>query len=243
MAAFNPHLPTPGNPHGWFAQRYPKAIAVFVGTMLLLLAIDLVSKNLSFEYVAGEPVALEPGEPADVHLIPPHPPISVVPNVLALRLTLNRGAVFGVMQGKVWFFVVVSIGAICLIGWMFARSYHGAYGLHISLGLLLAGALGNLYDRMVYSAVRDMLYLFPGVDLPFGLAWPGGNTQVYPWIFNVADVALVVGVILTLVLVNRHELPQPDAEKAQDAKAPARRAPDATGPRRRTAASDRQSPQ
>jgi signal peptidase II len=75
--------------------------------------------------------------------------------------------------------------------------------LHFGLALILAGALGNLYDRIMYGAVRDMLYLFPGVKLPFGITWPGGNPELYPWIFNIADAALCVGVVLIILTMLR----------------------------------------
>ena len=38
--------------------------------------------------------------------------------------------------------------------------------------MILAGALGNLWDRVMYDAVRDLFLLFPGVNLPFGWSWP-----------------------------------------------------------------------
>src|SRR5690606_34234449 len=77
-----------------------------------------------------------------------------------------------------------------------------------------------LYDRMTYNAVRDLLWIFPDVHLPFGLSWPeffGGSTQVFPWIFNIADVALNVGVMMSLFLVGRE--PQHEADDAEPDKA------------------------
>ncbi|MEM8783257.1 MAG: signal peptidase II, partial [Planctomycetota bacterium] len=74
-----------------------------------------------------------------------------------------------------------------------------AWLYHASLALVLAGALGNLYDRVVYAAVRDMLHMLPGVQLPFGMRWPSrggvlGSNEVWPWVFNLADVSLLAGV-------------------------------------------------
>jgi signal peptidase II len=71
---------------------------------------------------------------------------------------------------------------------------------HAALGLVLAGALGNLYDRVVYGAVRDMLHMLPGVRLPMGLRWPNGHDEVWPWIFNIADVSLLLGVGVLLLV-------------------------------------------
>src|SRR5436305_586252 len=70
-----------------------------------------------------------------------------------------------------------------------ARSYLrlfwvlAAFGLIASLGLILAGTLGNLYDRIVFSGVRDFLHWYRYFD------WP---------VFNIADCCLVCGAGLLL---------------------------------------------
>jgi signal peptidase II len=56
----------------------------------------------------------------------------------------------------------------------------------IVLGMLMAGVLGNLYDRLMFGYVRDMVYALP--------RW-----GVFPWIFNVADSLLCVGVGIMIV--------------------------------------------
>ena len=71
--------------------------------------------------------------------------------------------------------------ALGLITWVFVTSRRGQPWLHIALGLITAGAIGNLYDRAVFGAVRDFL--------KFTVSW-------YPFIFNIADVLLCVGVPL-----------------------------------------------
>ena len=50
-----------------------------------------------------------------------------------------------------------------------------------------------------------MLLLFPGVKLPFGWHWPNGSDGLYPWIFNVADACLVIGLFFLMILMYRHE--------------------------------------
>jgi len=121
--------------------------------------------------------------------------------------------VFGLGRGAQWLFVLISLVAIAIVLISFARSQARNRWLHIALALILAGALGNLYDRLRFCAVRDMLYLFPDVRLPFGWAWPGtGLRDVYPWIFNIADVALVCGVLLVLALSWAQPQRQPEAE-------------------------------
>ena len=85
--------------------------------------------------------------------------------------------------------------------------------------MILSGALGNLYDRFMFAAVRDMFWLFPRVELPFGWHWPnmiGGGKEVYPWIFNLADVYLVLGIPLILIYNWLHPN-KPIAQKTAEA--------------------------
>lgn len=127
-----------------------------------------------------------------------HPPDAVVPNVLALQLTYNTGAVFGLGKGYTWLFAVITVVAAGLIVTTLLRCRADQRLLPICLAMIFAGALGNLYDRVFHPGVRDMLLLFPEVHLPFGLAWPSGQTLVYPWIFNLADVYLTIGILLVM---------------------------------------------
>lgn len=177
-------------------------VLLFVGTMVLILGGDLWVKYWSFENVAAVPVELQKGFNNVPQQIPYHNPMALIPSVISMRLTLNTGAIFGIGKGGQWFFVTVSIIATTFICYLFWKSAAKAYAIHICYALVLGGALGNMYDRMVYNAVRDMFWLFPGLHLPFGLNWPGGSTDVYPWLFNVADVALIVGVLMLMLLVH-----------------------------------------
>ena len=122
--------------------------------------------------------------------------------MLRLDLVLNPGAVFGIGAEQRTFFVVFTLVAvaICLvifIRWMSARSTMA----HIGIALVLAGAVGNLWDRVFYGRVRDFLHLFPESRLPFGWTWPGNppNPEWFPWVFNVADVMLLAGMGLLLL--------------------------------------------
>lgn len=196
-------------PADLIAGRQKKCVVLFALIAIALLAADLGLKTYSFNYVAGEPIVLQPDVPASME-IPFHNPTVLVPKVLHLRLTANTGAIFGMGKGSRWVFVAVSVIAIVFIGHLFWRSPAKAVTLQVALALILAGALGNLYDRIRFAAVRDMLHLFPDWTLPFGLAWPGGARGLYPWIFNLADVALLLGV-LTVVWVTWKQAPPPPA--------------------------------
>jgi len=184
----------------------PKLIAAFIFVTLVVLFADLAFKSWSFKHVAGEPVVLDPDRPNRPN-IPPHDPVIVIPNILSLRLLTNTGAVFGVWKGAKSFFVIISIIATAVIFYVFYKSDANARVMHLALAMILAGTLGNLYDRIQFSAVRDMLWLFPGVKLPFGLSWPGGATDIYPWLFNIADAALVIGVFLMIIMMYKAQPP------------------------------------
>lgn len=179
--------PSPGGVAATAGQR--RKVIVFLAVMLSTLGLDLLSKWWSFETVAGQPVrhVHEAAEDETFWQRYPHDAIVVVPHVLSLRLTTNTGAVFGKGKGMRWVFVVVSILAVFVIGYLLWRSDPQALWLQVALALIMAGALGNLYDRVVYASVRDMFLLFP-------------TTTLWPYIFNVADVALVIGVSLILIL-------------------------------------------
>ncbi len=195
------------------AGRSRRAVMVFLLITAAVLGADLLIKSWSFRTVAGTPVQLTPLVTENHRAFwsqYPHEATVVVPSVLNLRLTTNTGAVFGLGKGNRVVFIAVSVVATGVIGLLFWRSPHRAWVLHGALALILAGALGNLYDRWQYAAVRDMFHMLPGVNLPWGLSWPApavpaghppldGPTEVWPWIFNLADVALMVGVGLVLI--------------------------------------------
>jgi len=202
-----PPPPPAGPPAGPPARayRHRAAVALFIIATVLLAAADLTVKHFAFRDVAANPVALERDANGQLPPIPPHPSRVLVPKLLALHLTVNEGAVFGLGEGGRWIFVAFTAVAAVVIITTFARSRPHSWILHLTLASILAGAVGNLYDRLVYGVVRDMLWLFPGVDLPFGLHWPDGSAGLYPWIFNVADVCLVVGLIALMAMMWRQD--------------------------------------
>jgi len=177
-----------------------------LGTAALGAAGDLVSKSIAFARIADQPVTLRrsdvlaAGAEGVRRLVPPHEPVKVIPHLLEFRLVLNPGAVFGVGPGRRWFFVLFSLIAIGMGLWAFLKwTQPKDRWAQIGLGLVFAGAVGNLYDRLVFGMVRDFLHPLPGVMLPFGWSWPSGAREVWPWVSNIADAALLVGIALLVV--------------------------------------------
>jgi lipoprotein signal peptidase len=78
--------------------------------------------------------------------------------------------------------------------------------------MLLAGVLGNMYDRVLHGYVRDMIHALPGWRWPQGLRDAIGflPREVFPWVFNVADTLLCVGVALS-ILYSVQGAAQPEA--------------------------------
>ncbi|MCA9272322.1 MAG: signal peptidase II [Phycisphaerales bacterium] len=175
------------------ALQSPRAWAVLLVVLVLGLAADLASKSIAFRTIADHPVSVTREEvlaSADTNreLIPRHRPVTVLPKVLDFTLVLNQGAVFGMGAGKRWLFIVFTVGAIGLGLWMFgAWTRPKDWIAHVSLGLLLSGGLGNLYDRLMYACVRDFIHPLPAVTI--------GSWEVWPYVSNVADALLIIGII------------------------------------------------
>jgi len=110
--------------------------------------------------------------------------------------------------------------AVAFLAYLFSASRKDQPGLQIILGMLLAGVLGNLYDRVYLGYVRDMIHIFPGHRWPDAIAqhlpafWT--TPEWFPWIFNIADSLLCVGVALMLIHGMIHApKPAPEAPAQQ----------------------------
>lgn len=179
------------------AKRSRSAWAVFLGVLAIGLWIDLESKYWAFRTIASVPVVFTRQEALETRplsiLIPPHEPVVVVPSLLNFTLVLNPGAVFGIGAGRVGFFIAVTIVAVCFALGVFVFATRARdRAAQVGLGLILAGGLGNLYDRVFYGCVRDFIHPLPRVR------FPGTTTEVWPYVSNVADLFLLVGIGLLL---------------------------------------------
>ncbi len=147
---------------------------MLAGTALVLYVADQVTKLL---VVAN----LELGERIDV-----------IGSLAQLWHVRNTGAAFSILPGATWLFVPVTIAAIGMVGYFhWTLRGRGAW-LQVVLGAILAGALGNLTDRLRLGYVIDF------VSLGFGdVRFPT---------FNVADSAVVLGIgvlVLYLAIADR----------------------------------------
>ncbi len=201
------------------------------------LALDLWSKHWAFSRI--DPVH----------------GMDAIPRLLRFERMLNTGALFGLGKGWTPLFIAASFLALGFVLFLFFQSSPRRRSLHIALACVLAGAVGNLYDRAF--AIADVVHYTIDQKPHTSVGkivlnneqeivlnhWPDGPRaesiskrwnpeiteqgvvrdflklrlgplNIWPWIFNVADVLLVVGV--GLLLLNFHW--DRRAEKAEQAR-------------------------
>lgn len=137
----------------------------------LLVALDQYTKGLAVAHLKGQG------------------PLVLWDHVFELLYSENRGAAFGMLQGRQTFFfliAVVVLGAACYLMWR-APSWANAryHGIKICVILITAGALGNMIDRLGQGYVVDFLY-FSLIDFP---------------IFNVADIYVTTATAVLVLLM------------------------------------------
>jgi signal peptidase II len=173
------------------------SLLLFVTVAVIGVTADLCSKNYIFNML-GMPGMYE-NDPEGVYWL--------VKGVVGFQTSLNEGAVFGVGQGRVTFLVVVSVIAlVVVVVWLWNLQRRMLLTLSTILGMITAGIIGNLYDRLGLHnlkwnyndptqatqrigepvfAVRDWILVMIG-----NYHWPN---------FNIAD-SLLVCAAITLIL-------------------------------------------
>jgi signal peptidase II len=119
-----------------------------------------------------------------------HDGIQVIPGFFRITHVENRGAAFGLFadspaQWKVAMLVLFSIVALIVVTALLWRNSHAMTTTGIGLALILGGAVGNLWDRLLNGRVVDFLLFYIGQ-----YQWPA---------FNVADSAIVCGAGLLVI--------------------------------------------
>ncbi len=123
----------------------------------------------------------------------------ILPGV-QFTLSTNKGVAFGIPIPRL-LVACITIAAVGFIGYYFATSPARARSTHVALALILAGAAGNLHDRL-FSVVS-----VPGFEpIKYQVRdFVDCSGLHYPWIFNVADAYLVVGVaVIMLHMIAAH---------------------------------------
>jgi signal peptidase II len=150
---------------------------------LLVLVLDRVAK-----WIVARDISL-------------HETVQVIPGFFRLTHVENRGAAFGLFadspsEWKIAVLVLFSIVALAIVSVLLWRNSHAMQSTGIGLALILGGAVGNLWDRLLSGRVVDFLLFYIGQ-----YQWPA---------FNVADSAIVVGASLLVIEILFAKSPAPE---------------------------------
>ncbi len=116
---------------------------------------------------------------------------NIINGFLSLNYIQNTGAAWSILEGKQYLLIGISIVMLILV-YNMSFSYDNNRLNNITFGLLFGGIIGNLIDRVFYGIVRD----FIDINI-FGYDFP---------VFNIADMAIVFGVIILLIGTLKGEL-------------------------------------
>ena len=151
----------------------PRRGLVLVLVAALVLAADVLTKIIVVSTLEG------------------HRPVRVLGGLAYLQLVRNPGAAFSMATGMTWVLSLIALGVVGAIVWIMPRLR--SVGWAMGLGLVLAGALGNLSDRIFRAPgpLRGHVIDFVSVFAP--------NAEKFP-VFNVADSSITVGGALIVLL-------------------------------------------
>lgn len=118
--------------------------------------------------------------------------VEIIEDFLYITSHRNPGAAWGILEGQMWFFYIITVIVIIGIVYYMQKAAKGNHLLGVSLALMLGGAIGNFIDRVLHQEVVDFVntYIF-SYDFP---------------IFNVADAALCIGVGMLMLQMILEEI-------------------------------------
>ena len=161
---------------------------IFFAFVLTGIGADLLSKWLVFRALA----------PRQVYRL--------IPGVLHIVRAENPGVAFSMLSGHALLISLISLAAMGVVLWLYYRHRRTAsVDMLLALGLVLAGAAGNLYDRVRWGRVRDFIDFVP--PLPMIGHWA---------VFNVADICITVGAVAFLIreIMKTHDQPNEQKQSA-----------------------------
>lgn len=183
-----------------------RPILVTASAAAVFLILDLVTKSWAWD-----------------NLRPPNKAIAAIGNWFHWSYSFNTGSAFGFLRGQDFsrpiFIVVTLVTVVYMAALVRKLPTDRLYGF-FAIGSIIGGALGNMHDRLLrqdtdaLGQVHHGVVDFIRVCAPWnrGLCWPN---------FNVADIALVIGVLLLIPYLMFHAQPPETKEDSTAAKAPA----------------------
>lgn len=110
--------------------------------------------------------------------------VNVLGGFLKITFVQNTGAAFNMMSGQRIFLVIIPVAAIAAGVVYMLKNKNEHPLMHYALTMIIAGGIGNIIDRIAFGWVTDMFDL-----------------TIFPPVFNVADIAVVVGCVLLIFYV------------------------------------------
>ncbi len=157
-------------------MKIPRIAWAAYGFALLVVVLDQLTKA----WVLGS------ADVSDPALIPAGYVFGeIIPGVFQITMVRNTGVSFGLFGGGEarWVLSLFSIGVAGALGWWALQAKRRI--LVAAIGLVIGGAIGNAIDRVRFGYVVDF------IDF--------SATGLFPWVFNVADSAITVGVVLLIL--------------------------------------------
>lgn len=146
-----------------------KHLLMYILTLVIIVGGDQITK-----YIVDFTLQLNQG-------------YTIIENFFYFTYSHNAGAAWGIFQGKMNLFFMISIVATIAIIYYFMQTESYQKFTRFGLVLVFSGMVGNLIDRILFGYVRDFIdFIIFGYDFP---------------IFNVADMAITVGVALIIIEV------------------------------------------
>lgn len=138
---------------------------------VIIVILDQISKFLAVVYLKGSR---------------PH---IIIKDFFEFVYVENYGAAFGILQNKRMFFIVMTLAVVIGISFFIIKNYYEMNSfLRFGLAMLLGGAIGNFIDRIRFGYVIDFI------------SFKFINKYHFP-VFNIADISIVMGTGLVLILV------------------------------------------
>jgi len=188
------HAP-PRRPLDWSQE-----ILLLLAVVLLLSAADQWTKGWAVKRLGP----LKHDWTGRLRPPPDKPPVDVIDDALRFSITGNKGAIWGLgstlsNRFKRPFFITMSLLAVAFIILLIRASTREQRLRRLGLAAVLSGAAGNLIDRFGQDYVVDF------IDWYYGYNWPT---------FNVADVAITLGVVMVIIDLYRHPDPVDDVQSS-----------------------------
>jgi len=157
-------------------MKIPRIAWAAYGFALFVIVMDQLTKA----WVLGSADVSDPAMIPSGYLF-----AEMIPGILNITMVRNTGVSFGLFGGGEarWALSVFSIVVAGALAWWALKAERRT--LVAAIGLVIGGAIGNAIDRIQYGYVVDF------IDF--------SGTGVFPWVFNIADSAITIGVLLLII--------------------------------------------